>query len=1043
MNEIKLKPNIINNENQKKEESYEDYQVIKEDYCSSPKCGIKSKIVTKSVEKMIFSPIEISSKPYFKYCVSPAKDEYFKYDFSQSETNHTRYNEDKNKKKSFNNISNYQKNSYLLVNNNELKEEKKESEEENDNITEYLKCIDKKENEMNLTYNFYENNENKSSNKDKKTKLRNKNKKEVIQGNMEIEDNDNHSIILKGKRKYSLNDIYENENNNIKKKIKKSQKNINAIFNFNEENNNNIYNSPKIIEDETNKIKTSHIFKSMHSIKENYNLKKKFSPFKASRDKPSKVLPSYTSTNINRFKKKKKSQDTIKKTKTTNYMIKPFMDNKKSKEIKEKIKNIIINNDNSDDNLKRIKKEKNMIKKIKNLKIKNIGEYILNNKRINSERKDLLIKDYQGKRRTNNFVSFKLKMNDNFLKDYRILEIPNTAKKRKNTRIDYFNFDEKNILLTVKREKDNLIKNNFSNIGEIEKDKNKNKDKENNSNIKRNKLKEKKEKTKSKRKEKYKMKEKEKEKNTLKENKILKKFSAKNLKLVFREEKEARKDSLTRKDKSLTQICNNKNKNKFFTNNLNKTPKMNQPYNSNSNKCNNNVIKRMNSRDLTKNNCNLNLGTNHVNQRYIRRNSTKIIHKKSEKEKITEFTNKQNIDNINEYTRKCLEIIPDLYSLEEMPRCKSKIHPTLNDSKNLKKIALFDLDETIVHCIGEINMNNVDNFTRQSDTKLKVKLPGGKEVIIGINIRPHWKEALNIIKNKYHIIAYTASHESYADSVLNYLDPENKYFEYRLYRCHCVLCSVDEIKFYVKDLGIFQDFYSLKDIVLIDNSVLSFAYHLDNGIPISPFYDSKNDCELLDIANFLFKYADENDIRDKLREVYKLSEYLEIIKNNNITESFTSSSSISIVKEDEESETTKKHYINDKHNSNLNNNNSGDYNIIIEENKEEQDDINEDKIAFSKKSKNSSQKNFNFKEVMNNFEKISVDNNKRNRSYSYKEKKNKQLDINKINDIMNSSRIFIGKNLGMKKKKKFRSFRYCEINFKKEWDEKQKALNNK
>ena len=31
----------------------------------------------------------------------------------------------------------------------------------------------------------------------------------------------------------------------------------------------------------------------------------------------------------------------------------------------------------------------------------------------------------------------------------------------------------------------------------------------------------------------------------------------------------------------------------------------------------------------------------------------------------------------------------------------------------------------------------------------------GKEVIVGINIRPHWKEALNIIKDKYHIIAYT------------------------------------------------------------------------------------------------------------------------------------------------------------------------------------------------------------------------------------------------------------------------------------------------
>ncbi len=121
----------------------------------------------------------------------------------------------------------------------------------------------------------------------------------------------------------------------------------------------------------------------------------------------------------------------------------------------------------------------------------------------------------------------------------------------------------------------------------------------------------------------------------------------------------------------------------------------------------------------------------------------------------------------------------------------------------------------------------------------------------------HWEEALNIIKDKYHIIAYTASHESYADSLLNYLEPDKKYFEYRLYRCHYVLCNVNKMKFYVKDLSILEEFCDLKDVVLIDNSVLSFVYYLDNDIPISPFYDSKIDKELLDISNFLLKYADE------------------------------------------------------------------------------------------------------------------------------------------------------------------------------------------
>jgi TFIIF-interacting CTD phosphatase-like protein len=243
------------------------------------------------------------------------------------------------------------------------------------------------------------------------------------------------------------------------------------------------------------------------------------------------------------------------------------------------------------------------------------------------------------------------------------------------------------------------------------------------------------------------------------------------------------------------------------------------------------------------------------------------------------------------------------------------------------------------------------------------------------------------------------------------------------------------MKFYVKDLGILEDCCDLKDVVLIDNSVLSFAYHLDNGIPISPFYDSKNDCELLDISNFLLKYADEDDIRDRLREVYKLNEYLEIIKNYSSEDSFTGSSSISIVQEDEEGEKTNKN--NNKY-MELNLSKSSKNNTIHEKEEDSLDIKDNNTFYLNDKIKNCSQSYFKFKEIIDLFDN-EEQNEKKSKSFSHREKRYKKLE--------SKSNIYINKNIDkswclVKRKNKNKSLRSIDINFKKEWDEKQKELNN-
>ena len=43
---------------------------------------------------------------------------------------------------------------------------------------------------------------------------------------------------------------------------------------------------------------------------------------------------------------------------------------------------------------------------------------------------------------------------------------------------------------------------------------------------------------------------------------------------------------------------------------------------------------------------------------------------------------------------------------------------------------------------------------------------------------------------------------------------------------------------------------TIDNLIIIDNSVLSFAYHLDNGVPILPYYKGNEDNELKILTAF-------------------------------------------------------------------------------------------------------------------------------------------------------------------------------------------------
>jgi len=97
-----------------------------------------------------------------------------------------------------------------------------------------------------------------------------------------------------------------------------------------------------------------------------------------------------------------------------------------------------------------------------------------------------------------------------------------------------------------------------------------------------------------------------------------------------------------------------------------------------------------------------------------------------------------------------------------------------------------------------------------------------------------------------------------------------------MYRQHCLLTPEG---YYVKDLRVIAN-REMKDLVIVDNSVYSFAYQIDNGIPIIPFYDDTADEEMLHLIFYLNCLSTAEDVRVQNREAFEL----ETLAANNLKE---------------------------------------------------------------------------------------------------------------------------------------------------------------
>ncbi|CAD8182997.1 unnamed protein product [Paramecium pentaurelia] len=193
---------------------------------------------------------------------------------------------------------------------------------------------------------------------------------------------------------------------------------------------------------------------------------------------------------------------------------------------------------------------------------------------------------------------------------------------------------------------------------------------------------------------------------------------------------------------------------------------------------------------------------------------------------------------------------------------KKAVKMKQKDKYKDKITVIFDLDETLVHCNESIQ--------QKSDIILNIKVNSHEIVKAGVNIRPGAIELLQSLVDEFEIIVFTASHQCYAKQVLDYLDPENKLISHRYFRDSCILTTGG---MYTKDLRIFDR--PLSQMVLVDNASYSYAWQLDNGIPIVPFYDNKEDKELLGLQSYLMGMRGVLDVREYNRNKLKLNQFFD------------------------------------------------------------------------------------------------------------------------------------------------------------------------
>uniref|UniRef100_A0ACD5TDN7 Uncharacterized protein n=1 Tax=Avena sativa TaxID=4498 RepID=A0ACD5TDN7_AVESA len=173
----------------------------------------------------------------------------------------------------------------------------------------------------------------------------------------------------------------------------------------------------------------------------------------------------------------------------------------------------------------------------------------------------------------------------------------------------------------------------------------------------------------------------------------------------------------------------------------------------------------------------------------------------------------------------------------------SDITMTLAPKKNITLV--LDIDGTLIH--SSMSDDGADfSFPMLRDEKVYT---------VYVKKRPYVDAFLEKVAQMFEIAVFTASLCSYADQLLDILDPENRLISRRYYRESCLLVDGS----YLKDLTIIEA--DLAKVAIIDNTPEVFQLQVHNGIPINTWSSDPYDDSLPELIPFLETLAVAEDVR--------------------------------------------------------------------------------------------------------------------------------------------------------------------------------------